>query len=145
MILKMRSVHGWVIVPDIGFIEYGNAESKRMGFYEIEAPGFMNFNTEVLGKKTIVPVIKSPLPDEDLYYPNDDIIVIKSSDYNTILEKVRVNGRSKHEVAHDDNEDDIHIELVTFMSWLCDELGRIYLFNDAYLLNDHGDTIEHIL
>ena len=43
MILKMRSVHGWVIVPDIGFIEYSNAESKRMGFYEIEAPGFMNF------------------------------------------------------------------------------------------------------
>lgn len=58
---------------------------------------------------------------------------------------MRVNGRSKHEVAHDDNEDDIHTELVTFMSWLCDELGRIYLFNDAYLLNDHGDTIEHIL
>ena len=145
MFLKMRGIGSWVIVPDIGYVEYGSAKSKRMGFYEIEAPGYIQFNVEVLGRKTLVPVIKLDLSDDNLYYPNDDIVIIRSSNNNLGAEKVRVIGRSKHEVTRlNDNEEDIHVELVTFMSWLRDKLGMIYLFDEAYLLNNSGDTIEHI-
>lgn len=135
MILKIKSMDGWVMVPNIDYVDYGNVGSKKVGFYEVE----------VQGRKILVPVIKPNLPDEDLYYPNDDMVIIKSPNHLSIIEIIRVNGRSQFEVAHDDNEDDIHNELVTFMSWLRDDLGRVYLFDEAYLLNDQGDTIEHIL
>lgn len=136
MILKIKSMNGWVMVPNIDYTEYGNVGSKKAGFYEVE----------VQGRKILVPVIKPNMPDEDLYYPNDDMVIIKSPNHSSITEKVRVNGRSQFQVAYsNDNEDDIHNELVTFMSWLRDGLGKVYLFDEAYLLNDQGDTIEHIL
>jgi hypothetical protein len=135
MILKIKSMNGWVMVPNIDYAEYGNIGSKKAGFYEVE----------VQGHRVLVPVIKPNLPNEDLYYPNDDIVIIKSPNHSSITERVRVNGRSKFEVARDDNDDDIHNEFVKFMSWLRDGLGNVYLFDEAYLLNDQGDTIEHIL
>jgi hypothetical protein len=135
MILKIKSMHGWVMVPNIDYAEYGDIGSKKAGFYKVE----------VQGRKILVPVIKPNLPDEDLYYPNDDMVIIKSPNHGSTTEKVRVNGRSKFEVARDDNDDDIHNEFVKFMSWLRDGLGNVYLFDEAYLLNDQGDTIEHIL
>ena len=136
MILKMRSAEGWVVVPGIEQAEYGGPESKKMGFY-VSGEGEY---------KVYVPVVKSGLQDEDWYYPHDDVWIVRSAHCCGVPSEVQVNGRSNLEAAYlNESKDGNHAEPIVFMAWLQDsETKKTFLFDEAYLLNDSGKTIERI-
>jgi hypothetical protein len=135
MILKVRTRDGWVVIPGIERAEYGGPESKRMGFYT-------NGEGE---QKVYVKVAKSRLEDEELYYPQYDVLIIGAGYYKE-AENVEVHGRSILEtVYHEENADEVHFEPVVFMAWLQDsETKRTFMFDEAFLMNDDGKTIERI-
>ena len=140
MILKVRTRDGWVVIPGIERAEYGGPESKRMGFYT-------NGKGE---RKTFVPVVKSGLEDEEWYYPHDGIQIIRDTYCWGTPGEVQVNGWSDLEiirevVAYSADKNEVHFEPVVFMAWLQDsETKRTFLFDEAFLMNDDGKTIERI-
>jgi hypothetical protein len=138
MILKMRSENGWMVVPGIETAEYSNAASRQMGFY---------VNKKREGHPVVVVVVKSFMRDEDVYYPHDDIAIVRSRSSDITPHEVRVHGCSRLErdfVGEEGNYGE-RLQEVVFLPWLRDtETHKTFLFDEAYLLNDNGKTIEHI-
>lgn len=137
MLLKVKSEDGWIVIPGIDQVEYGDAKSQKVGFY--------TNNMKEKNPLNVV-VIRVNSTDEYFYVPYDNATLVRSIEKYEYPTEVQVNGRSALEAEFFELQlDEVHTELVTFMSWLHDYVkNTVYVFNEAYLLNDNGKTIEKI-